>query len=178
MEKTTLKTALFLIVASGSFLIPSQKSNSITAPASLPSQPQQHSSALASIVEQVPLETQPPQPERVSFFKRTEPVKPVSVQTGIASWYGEPQRTASGERFNPNHLTAAHRRLPLGTRVRVTNLANNRSTVVRINDRGPYIKGRILDLSTAAARELAMINSGLAKVRVEVLPPATNLVAL
>jgi rare lipoprotein A len=175
MEKTTLKTALFLFVATGSFLIPPQKSNVITAPAL---QPRQQPSAPASIAEPIPLETQPAKIQQVSFFKRVEPVKPVSVQTGVASWYGEPQRTASGERFKPNELTAAHRRLPLGTIVRVTNLSNNRSTVVRINDRGPYIRGRVLDLSRAAARELAMINAGTAKVRIEVLPPSPNLVAL
>ncbi len=118
-------------------------------------------------------------PQQPSFFQRLfassgkqpVPVKPVSVQTGVASWYGKPQRTASGERFRPNELTAAHRRLPLGTIVRVTNLKNNLQTVVRINDRGPYVGGRIIDVSTAAARQLAMVNSGIARVRVEVLPP-------
>jgi rare lipoprotein A len=175
MEKTTFKTALFLTVATVSFLVPPQKSKCITAPAAQSPQP---SSALAKAVEQIPLETQPAQFERVSFFKRFAPPKPVSIQTGVASWYGGSQRTASGERYKPNEMTAAHRRLPLGTIVRVTNLANNRSTVVRINDRGPYIKGRILDLSVAAARELAMLNSGTTQVRVEVFPPGADQIAL
>jgi rare lipoprotein A len=86
----------------------------------------------------------------------------------MASWYGD-RRTASGERFHPGALTAAHRRLPFGTFVRVTNLRNNRSTIVRINDRGPYAKGRIIDLSKRAAVDLAMIDSGTARVRLEVL---------
>ncbi len=93
----------------------------------------------------------------------------VDVQHGKASWYHEPQRLASGGRFNPNEMTAAHRSLPFGTMVRVTNLRSKRSTIVRINDRGPYRGGRIIDVSRAAARELAMINSGVAPVKLEVL---------
>jgi rare lipoprotein A len=91
---------------------------------------------------------------------------------GIASWYGydgSGTATASGERYNPEGLTAAHRSLPLGTKVRVTNTKNGRSVVVRINDRGPYIGGRIIDLSAGAARILGMIGSGLAPVHIEVL---------
>lgn len=98
--------------------------------------------------------------------------RPTRVQTGMASWYGGEHagsRTASGERFDPGALTAAHRTLPFGTRVRVTNLANDRSVVVRINDRGPFRKTRILDVSRAAATELRMIGSGTAKVRLEVI---------
>ena len=94
------------------------------------------------------------------------------AQTGIASWYGGKHHggpTASGERFNKNSLTAAHRTLKMGTRVRVTRKKNSRSVVVRINDRGPYSKGRIIDLSEAAARELDMIGDGIAQVRVEVV---------
>jgi rare lipoprotein A len=91
---------------------------------------------------------------------------------GIASWYGydgSSSATASGERFNPEALTAAHRSLPMGTKVRVTNTRNGRSVVVRINDRGPYIGGRIIDLSAAAARILGMMGSGIAPVQIEVL---------
>jgi len=92
--------------------------------------------------------------------------------TGIASYYGEPhhgERTASGERYDMHALTAAHPTLPFGSRVRVTNLDNGRSVVVRINDRGPYVKGRLIDLSYAAARELQFIKRGTARVRLEVL---------
>ena len=92
-----------------------------------------------------------------------------NVYRGYASWYGEAQMTASGERFNPHALTAAHRSLPLGTRVRVTNTRNGRSVIVRINDRGPYSGSRIIDLSEAAARQLDMIDAGVAPVTLEVL---------
>jgi rare lipoprotein A len=91
---------------------------------------------------------------------------------GMASWYGydgSGNKTASGERYNPEGLTAAHRTLPLGTKIRVTNTRNGRSVVVRINDRGPYIRGRIVDLSAGAARILGMIRSGVAPVNLEVL---------
>ena len=91
---------------------------------------------------------------------------------GMASWYGpgfHGNRTANGEWFNQYDLTAAHRYLPFGTWVRVTNLNNGRSVVVRINDRGPFTGGRVIDLSTAAAEAIGMINSGVAPVSVEVL---------
>jgi rare lipoprotein A len=88
-------------------------------------------------------------------------------QLGHASWYSLPaNKTANGERMNPHELTAAHRSLPFGTRVLVENLSNGRSVVVRINDRGPFIGGRIIDLSTAAAASIGMIAAGTAKVRV------------
>ena len=91
-----------------------------------------------------------------------------SGQTGIASIYGyKGGRTASGQRANPAHLTAAHRSLPFGTRVRVTNLRNKRAVVVRINDRGPFIKGRVIDLTPAAARVLGF--SGLTRVSLSVV---------
>jgi peptidoglycan lytic transglycosylase len=87
-------------------------------------------------------------------------------QVGHASWYAASSQTASGERMNPNELTAAHRSLPFGTKVLVENLSNGRSVVVRINDRGPFIGGRIIDLSQAAAAQIGMVGSGTAKVRV------------
>jgi rare lipoprotein A len=91
---------------------------------------------------------------------------------GVASWYGpgfHGQRTASGERYDQYRLTAAHRSWPLGTHARVTNLENGRSVTVRINDRGPYVDGRVLDLSYAAARALDMVGSGTGNVRIEPL---------
>ncbi len=98
---------------------------------------------------------------------------PVRIQiSGIASWYGpgfHGNTSASGERYNQNDLTAAHRTLPFGTNVRVTNLNNGSSVIVRINDRGPYSRGRIIDLSAAAARVLGMIQTGVAPVKIEVL---------
>jgi rare lipoprotein A len=91
---------------------------------------------------------------------------------GTASYYGgkfHGRKTASGERFNQNGLTAAHKTLPLGTKVRVTNLRNGESVNVKINDRGPFHKGRVLDLSKGAAREIGMLGAGTAKVKVEVI---------
>lgn len=91
---------------------------------------------------------------------------------GKASWYGpgfHGRLTANGERYNQNAMTAAHRYLKFGTRVKVTNLNNGRSVIVRINDRGPFIKGRVIDLSAAAARSINMINSGVAPVEVTIL---------
>ena len=95
---------------------------------------------------------------------------PPQDQVGIASFYARAHhgwRTASGERFDMNALTAAHRTYPFGTRVRVTNLENGRDVVVRINDRGPFGRRRIIDVSYAAARELGLVRTGLARVRVE-----------
>lgn len=91
---------------------------------------------------------------------------------GLASFYGydgSGNKTASGERFNPESMTAAHRSLPFGTRVRVTNPRNGRSVVVRINDRGPFIRGRVIDLSYGAARVLGIIRRGVAPVKIKVL---------
>ncbi|MFO1152659.1 MAG: septal ring lytic transglycosylase RlpA family protein [Rhodospirillales bacterium] len=96
---------------------------------------------------------------------------PVFVQSGVASWYGpgfHGRKTASGERFNQYQMTAAHKRLPLGTVATVTNLKNGKSVQVEINDRGPYVRGRIIDLSKAAADHLGMRNSGTTPVRLEV----------
>ncbi|HET9622663.1 MAG TPA: septal ring lytic transglycosylase RlpA family protein [Kofleriaceae bacterium] len=104
---------------------------------------------------------------------RPEPAMTGNTQRGMATFYGDEQggKTASGERFNKRDLTAAHRTLPFGTRVRVTNTKNGRSVIVRINDRGPYGKrGRIIDLSEAAARHLDMIDAGVVPVIVEVVP--------
>lgn len=94
------------------------------------------------------------------------------VEEGLASWYGNEYHgrvTASGEVFDQEALTAAHKELPLGTIVQVTNLRNNRRVTVRINDRGPFIRGRIIDLSRGAARELNMLRDGVVPVRIEVL---------
>jgi rare lipoprotein A len=95
-----------------------------------------------------------------------------ATETGKASYYGDRhhgRKTASGERFDQHALTAAHRSLPFGTRVRVTNLSNERSVVVRINDRGPFVRGRIIDVSRAAAERLGMLRAGVVPVRVEQL---------
>jgi rare lipoprotein A len=88
---------------------------------------------------------------------------------GLASFYWQGQRTASGEKFDKRELTAAHRTLPFGTRVLVTNLATGRSVTVRVNDRGPFIAGRIIDVSRAAAEELGMVGRGVTKVKLTVV---------
>jgi rare lipoprotein A len=91
-------------------------------------------------------------------------------QTGVASYYGPElhgRRTASGERFDRNAMTAAHRTAPFGSRLVVTNLANGRSVTVRVNDRGPFVRGRIVDVSQSAAKQLGMTGRGVARVKVE-----------
>ncbi len=94
------------------------------------------------------------------------------VQYGMASWYGrdfQHQRTASGAPFDRHKLTAAHRTLPLGTKVKVTNLRNGRSVVVKINDRGPRVRGRIIDLSKAAAKRIGFVRRGVVPVKITIL---------
>jgi rare lipoprotein A len=110
-----------------------------------------------------------------ALVRREAPPAARPGQVGTASWYGpgfHGRRTASGERFDQHGLTAAHRSLPFGTRVVVTNLANGRSVTVRINDRGPRVRGRTIDLSRAAARRLGMEGRGVARVRLQVLGQA------
>lgn len=99
------------------------------------------------------------------------------IGSGTASYYGDElagNRTASGERFDPDELTAAHRTLAFGSRVRVTNLANGQSVIVRINDRGPFSRGRVIDVSHAAAREIDMERAGTARVSMTLLDDDTQ----
>ena len=88
---------------------------------------------------------------------------------GLASFYTEGTQTASGERFDTHELTAAHRTLPFGTRLRVTNVATGRSVTVRVNDRGPFVPGRVVDVSHSAAETLGMVGGGIAKVKLDVV---------
>lgn len=107
-----------------------------------------------------------------NLFARTSVVEPDFVQEGEASWYGpgfHGRKTASGERFNTNDMTAAHKTLPFGTVLKVTNLSNDKFVIVTINDRGPFIRGRIIDLSKAAKDEIGM--GGTTQVRLEVYVP-------
>jgi rare lipoprotein A len=107
-----------------------------------------------------------------------EGIKPILVETGLASWYGAPyhnRRGSNGEVYNMNAMTAAHRTLPLGSIVRVTNVKTGHSATVRVTDRGAFIKGRILDLSLAAAKKVGVWQPGTAMVRVEVLQAAASL---
>ncbi|MGA9582234.1 MAG: septal ring lytic transglycosylase RlpA family protein [Allosphingosinicella sp.] len=144
--------------------------------------------AFAGLISSVPVHAaEAPAAERIENLAETVAtldesirIDPVAAEEkvykaighGIASYYGTElagNRTASGERFNPNGLTAAHRTLPLGTRLRVTNVANGRSVVVRVNDRGPFVGKRLIDVSLGAAREIQMIRSGTAQVRLELV---------
>lgn len=129
--------------------------------------------ALAATALAAGCATRPPPPPSTI---REVPTRPragvVAVYEGKASWYGREQQgqlTANGERFNMHELTAAHRTLRMGTHVRVINLRNGREVVVRINDRGPYSRGRIIDVSYAAAVRLGMVDAGVVPVRLEVL---------
>ena len=128
--------------------------------------------------QQQPRPPAPPTPAAKPAPTVSAPAKPVAKPAaapryqakGKASYYASRhhgRRTANGERLNNNAFTAAHRELPFGTKVKVTNLANERSVVVRITDRGPHTRGRLIDLSQAAARELGMLRAGVVQVRVE-----------
>jgi len=122
-----------------------------------------------------PVATIPSTPETEQapvLAKIPELRQPTIVETGLASWYGprfHGRRTASGEVFNQHDFTAAHRTLPWGSKVKVTNIANGKSVEVRINDRGPFGKGRIIDVSRAAAKALGIVGSGITTVRIESL---------
>jgi rare lipoprotein A len=104
-----------------------------------------------------------------AFTPHDNAAEPRAVSQGIASFYTEGTQTASGERFDTNQLTAAHPTLPFGTKLRVTNVANGQSVTVRINDRGPYVPGRVVDVSYSAARTLGMVGGGVAKVKLDVV---------
>jgi peptidoglycan lytic transglycosylase len=131
--------------------------------------------------------TQPLPPVKVPSVQPKEQVPGVApdaqallVETGIASWYGAPyhnRKGSNGEVYDMNALTAAHRTLPLGSRVRVTNVATGNTVVVRITDRGPFVPGRIIDLSLAAAREVDLVKPGTATVKIEVLETPAPLAA-
>jgi rare lipoprotein A len=112
------------------------------------------------------------QPVRATVPRAPAPVAGAYVEQGVASWYGVPfhgRRAANGEIYDMNQPTAAHRTLPFGSMVRVTNLDNGRQTEVRITDRGPFVQGRIIDLSFAAARSVDMVGAGIARVRLELI---------
>lgn len=159
MRATQLLGAAALLIASGSLAPAQAASSSPTAP-----------SAVIREAERMPSWDE-------KFIRKVAPASPAngmmaSARVGQASWYGPGfygNRTANGETFRPGTLTAAHRTLPFGTLVRVTNLNNGRTAVVRINDRGPFHGGRIIDLAHGAAQRLGVTASGVAQVKLEVL---------
>lgn len=142
-----------------------------------PAQPQQAAKAVAPAEKPqqqaalAPADKSPVLEKKPEIAVRTVETEPpyrvTSTQQGMASYYWQGQMTASGRRFNPNALTAAHRSLPFGTRVRVTNKRNGKTVVVTINDRGPFVRGRIIDLSSAAAGVIGMKGAGVVPVKVE-----------
>ncbi|MGY8661703.1 septal ring lytic transglycosylase RlpA family protein [Bradyrhizobium sp. UFLA05-109] len=99
----------------------------------------------------------------------TRAVETRTASQGVASFYSDDQETASGEKFDKHELTAAHPTLPFGTRLRVTNVSTGRSVTVRVNDRGPYVRGRVVDVSYSAAEALGMVNKGVANVKLDVV---------
>ena len=106
---------------------------------------------------------------RVRHTPIKRPIETQFASHGVASFYSDEQQTANGEKFDPNAMTAAHRSLPFGTKLRVTNLATGRSVTVRVNDRGPYIAGRVVDVSYSAAESLGIVGRGIAKVKLDVV---------
>jgi rare lipoprotein A len=149
-----------------------QHSNALPLPACLGERPQTRPAprvtvrvplaALAALLVAAPTGQGPAFPDTV----------PEWIQQGPVSWYGpgfHGRRTANGEIFDTHELTMAHRSLDFGSQVRVTNLDNGRSVVVRVNDRGPYVRGRVADLSLAAASELGFVDDGVVKARIELL---------
>ena len=181
--RSTFSLGALALLLTGSALVPAiaesslaATSNDAVAMAVSSSEPQGPTPEVAIRdvdVELSPSDTQIKQapPTRIAPTPKPEP-RVVHSSKGQASWYGPGffgNRTANGEVFRPGTLTAAHRTLPFGTKVRVTNLGNGRTAVVRINDRGPFHGARVIDLAHGAAHELGLIASGTAKVKLEVL---------
>lgn len=165
------KVVIVLLIILGALWIApkfSRQEPSVPAPAPVPSTVPLDPAGKGKDNGAAPLQQHPnPAPEAKQAMLQVKPMK------GKASYYGgafHGRRTASGERYDQNSLTAAHRSLPMGTRVLVKNLRNGREVVVRINNRGPYVKGRIIDLSSRAAEDLRMTNAGVVPVEVTVLP--------
>ncbi len=144
-----------------------------TAPAFTPSEEAQFEEAFAHLEGNLAAPIVPDHAVDMATVEAPRgPLVEAHLGSGVASYYGARfagRPTASGETFNPREMTAAHKTLPFGSRVRVTNPRNGNSVIVRINDRGPFVRGRVIDLSRAAAEELGMIRSGHASVELELL---------
>jgi rare lipoprotein A len=130
---------------------------------------------LAACAQQPVATYQPLSSRQAALHKRHSPLASkeasldASSSSGVASFYSSGVRTANGEQFNPNEFTAAHRTLPFGTKLRVTNVATGQSVTVRVNDRGPFVPGRVVDVSSSAAESLGMTGKGVAKVKLDVV---------
>jgi rare lipoprotein A len=183
MRRFTLLTGSALLLSGSTGLAPAFATTGRVAPADSSVVTSIAPAAAAPAATELAIrEVTTPDAETVQPIRPATPTPPIatpssqpkvrSISSGQASWYGPGfygNRTANGEVFRPGTLTAAHRTLAFGTRVRVTNLWNGRSTIVRINDRGPFHGGRVIDLAHGAARELGVIASGVASVKLEVL---------
>ena len=130
---------------------------------------------LAACAQQ-PVATYQPLSRQAALHKHHSPLASreasldgLSSSSGMASYYSSGSRTANGEQFNPNEFTAAHRTLPFGTKLRVTNVSTGQSVTVRVNDRGPFVPGRVVDVSSSAAESLGMTGKGVAKVKLDVV---------
>jgi rare lipoprotein A len=130
---------------------------------------------LAACAQQPVATYQPLSSRQAALHKRHSPLASkeasldASSSSGVASYYSSGARTANGEQFNPTEFTAAHRTLPFGTKLRVTNVATGQSVTVRVNDRGPFVPGRVVDVSSSAAESLGMTGKGVAKVKLDVV---------
>ncbi|MFZ0661774.1 MAG: septal ring lytic transglycosylase RlpA family protein [Acidobacteriaceae bacterium] len=130
-----------------------------------------HRERVAAAPPPPPIAAPNPEPGPEAGAEQVPPVRPIYSEVGIASWYGPPynrRRGANGEIYDENAVTAAHRTLPLGSLIRVTNLTTGQSAMMHITDRGPFVPGRILDLSLGAAKELGVWRAGTARVRIDV----------
>jgi len=138
--------------------------------------PNNNAPTIADGHKPAPITRRPPAPPPGPVQPEEYAGKPISTEVGLASWYGPPyhnRQAADGSIFDQNALTAAHRTLPMGTVVRVTNLATGESVMARITDRGPFVQGRTLDLSLAAAKAIGVYRAGVAKVKVEAFAKPT-----
>lgn len=176
--RRTFSAGAVALLLTGSALAPAFSDQVLAATSETASEPARSEATEVAIREAdavVAPEDQPIRPAPLPVAPVPPPApgpRVVQTSTGQASWYGPGffgNRTANGEVYRPGTMTAAHRTLPFGTRVRVTNLNNGRVAVVRINDRGPFHGSRVIDLGHGAASELGVVSSGLARVKLEVL---------
>jgi len=158
----TMTTATLAACASSPIAI--NKTAPITASRQASLQPNRKASVAVVRKKHIPFA-----PNNDAAKTQNDAAKTQDASYGVASYYAEGSQTANGEQFNPDELTAAHRTLPFGTRVRVTNVATGSSVTVRVNDRGPFVQGRVIDVSTSAAKTLGITEQGIAKVKLDIV---------
>jgi rare lipoprotein A len=156
---------LLSVAVAGALLAGCARSSVVAGHSEAPAASRQASHERASVTHRRVASIEQPKP----FTPGKEAAGTPRASQGIASFYSEGARTASGEKFDASQLTAAHPTLPFGTRLRVTNVTNGQSVMVRVNDRGPYVPGRIVDVSYSAADKLGMVDGGLARVKLDVV---------